>query len=333
MADVFKRFATDDIITGDVQTISSTVWSGNLNPLTTFYTASATSSWEYYVPLYDKNPQSDSTAAIQFSVAFGNIRGSGSKGDNTVVDNTGHTPSWAVYSQFRNLLLPPTDNVFTINNASAESIYFLTVNRARFKQKLDPGNWQLNISGSTRKIHLIDSSGAGDDPNVNAAGRMFLIKSGSGGVTASNTVYGLFYPDLGIMAISASALADSGPASSIGGAATTLTLQTACTNSANFAKAIQLGGYFAARTEERVTSNHYFVRVTNQQFNYSNNPTFVTGSYGSFRWSAMLRNPQVYITTIGLYDDNNRLLAVAKLSRPLLKTFNREALVKVKIDY
>ena len=47
----------------------------------------------------------------------------------------------------------------------------------------------------------------------------------------------------------------------------------------------------------------------------------------------MTRNPQVYITTIGLYNDNNELLAVAKLSRPLLKTFNREALVKVKIDY
>ena len=146
MADIFKRFASEYIITGDVQTVSSTVWSGNLNPLTTFYTASSTASWEYYVPVYDKNPASDSTAAIQFSVAFGNLKGSGSKGDTTVVDNTGHTPSWAVYSQFRNLLLPPTDNVFTINSASAESIYFVTVNRSRFKQKLDPGNWQLNLS-------------------------------------------------------------------------------------------------------------------------------------------------------------------------------------------
>lgn len=326
MADIFKRFASEDIITGDVQTVSSTVWSGNLNPLTTFYTASNSASWEYFVPVYDKNPASDSTAAVQFSVAFGNLRGSGSKGDTTVVDNTGHTPSWAVYSQYRNLLLPPTDNVFTINSASAESIYFVTVNRARFKQKLDPGNWQLNISGSTTKLHLIDASGAGDDPAVNQAGRMFLIKSGSGGVTASNTVYGLAYPDLGILAISASAL-------TAAGITTTLTVNTAATNSVNFVRSIQLANYFAARTEERVTSNHYFVRVTNSQFNYSNNPTFVTGSYGTFRWSAMLRNPQVYITTIGLYDDNNRLLAVAKLSRPLLKTFNREALIKVKIDY
>ena len=326
MADIFKRFTSEDMITGDVQTVSSTVWSGDLNPLTTFYTSSNSASWEYYVPVYDKNPATDSTAAIQFSVAFGNLRGSGSKGTNTIVDNTGNTPSKAVYSQYRNLLLPPTDNIFTINSASAESIYFLTVNRSRFKQKLDPGNWQLNISGSTTKIQLIDGSGAGDDPAVNQSGRVFQIFSGSGGVKYNNTVYGLFYPDLGIMAISSSAL-------TAAGGTTDLTVNTAAKNAYTFVKAIMSGSYFAARTEERVTSNHYFVRVTNQQFNFSNNPTFTTGSYGAFRWSAMLRNPQVYITTIGLYDDNNRLLAVAKLSRPLLKTFNREALIKVKIDY
>lgn len=326
MADIFKRFAAEDVITGDVQTVSSTVWSGNLNPLTSFYTASNSASWEYYVPVYDKNPASDSTAAVQFSVAFGNKYGSGSKGDTTVVDNTGHTPSWAVYSQFRNLLLPPTDPAFSINGTDAESIYVLTVNRARFKQKLDPGNWQLNLGPAASKRHFIDGSGAGDDPTVNESGRMFKIYSGSGGVTASSTVYGLSYPDLGILVFSASAL-------TLAGGTTTLTTNYAATNSINFVKYIQTASYFAARTEERVTSNHYFVRVTNQQFNYSNNPTFTTGSYGAFRWSAMLRNPQVYITTIGLYDDNNRLLAVAKLSRPLLKTFNREALIKVKIDY
>ena len=91
--------------------------------------------------------------------------------------------------------------------------------------------------------------------------------------------------------------------------------------------------YFSARSEEKVTSTHYFVRITNQNFNFSNNPTFVTGSTGTFLHPSMLRNPSVYITTIGMYDDNNRLLAVAKLSKPLLKTFNREALIKVKLDY
>lgn len=325
MADIYKRFATEDIIPGDVQTVSSTVWSGNVNPLTTFFSSSNSSSWEYYIPVYDKNPATDDTAAIQFSVAFGNLYGSGSVGSTTVVDSTYSTPSKVVYSQFKNLLLPPTDNVFTINSASANSIYVVSVNRSRFKQKLDPGNWELRLSGSSGLMKFIDGSGAGQDPSINEAGRVFGIYSGSGGVTASSTQYGLFYPDLAIMVFSASAL-------TLAGGTTTLTA-TAAQNAFQFYKAMKSSSYFAARTEERVTSNHYFVRVTNQQFNFSNNPTFITGSYGQFRWSSMLRNPQVYITTIGLYDDFNRLLAVAKLSRPLLKTFNREALIKVKIDY
>lgn len=325
MADIYKRFAPEDVIAGDVQTVSSTVWSNNVNPLTTFFTSSNSSSFEYYVPVYDADPATTSTAAIQFSVAYGDINGSGSVGDTTVVDSSYNTPSKAVYSQFRNLLLPPTDNAFSINSQTANHIYVITVNRARYKQKIDPGNWQLNIGALATRRHFIDGSGAGEDPSVNAAGRVFNIYSGSGGVKVGTTAYGLFYPDLGIMVFSSSAATLAG--------VTTLVDNTAAKNAAKFFQGIKSGSYFSARTEEKITSNHYFVRVTNQQFNYSNNPTFVSGSNGMFKWSAMLRNPQVYITTVGLYDDNNRLLAVAKLSRPLLKTFNREALVKVKIDY
>ena len=47
----------------------------------------------------------------------------------------------------------------------------------------------------------------------------------------------------------------------------------------------------------------------------------------------MINSPQSYVTTVGLYNDNNDLLAVAKLSRPLLKDFNKEALIRIKLDY
>ena len=93
------------------------------------------------------------------------------------------------------------------------------------------------------------------------------------------------------------------------------------------------GSGFQARNEEDVTSTHYFVRVRNQEFNYSNNPTFTSGSNGTFRFSTMKDDPRVYITTVGLYDDSNQLLAVAKLSKPQLKSFAKELLVKVKLDY
>ena len=76
-----------------------------------------------------------------------------------------------------------------------------------------------------------------------------------------------------------------------------------------------------------------FVRVGNQDFNYTTNPTFVSGSTGAVLWPTMIYNPQTYITTVGLYNDSNTLLAVAKMSIPMVKDFTKEALIKVKLDW
>ena len=90
---------------------------------------------------------------------------------------------------------------------------------------------------------------------------------------------------------------------------------------------------FSARSSEKVKSTHYFVRIKNTEYNFSNNPTFVTGSRGQFKQKSFLFDPKVYVTSIGMYNNRRELLAVAKLSKPLLKSFTREALVKVKLDF
>ena len=81
-----------------------------------------------------------------------------------------------------------------------------------------------------------------------------------------------------------------------------------------------------------ISSNFVFVRVRNSEFNYSTNPSNITSS-GELRHDVMINSPQAYITTVGLYNDNNDLVAVAKLSRPLVKDFTKEALVRVKLDF
>jgi hypothetical protein len=86
-------------------------------------------------------------------------------------------------------------------------------------------------------------------------------------------------------------------------------------------------------SQETVTSDFVFVRARNGEFNYSENPSFISGSTGEVIYNSFINNPQTYPTTIGLYNDNNELLAVAKLSRPLLKDFTKEALVRVKLDF
>ncbi len=91
------------------------------------------------------------------------------------------------------------------------------------------------------------------------------------------------------------------------------------------------GNYLNA--QESITSDFIFIRPRSSEFNYSENPSFISGSTGEVLYSSFINNPQTYITTIGLYNDTNQLLAVAKLSRPLPKDFTKEALIQVKLDY
>ena len=351
MAEIFKFFTPDDIVAGDIQTISQPIWSENMNPYSQsyasgigFFTSSTqlSQSGDYFMNIYHRNPQTDPNAAVQFAVTYGHRKGSGSYGDpNTTGQNQNDTPSRAIYSQYRNMLLPPTDTAFTFASDTPDDIIVLNVARARFRQKVDPGNWEIRLgSGSVSSTWntafrtFIDASGQGETPTINEAGRVFGIYSGSGGVTASSTQYGLFYPDQGVLIFNATRLkTELGMAFDSRSADTLDTIPFQPRNHVTMSARISGSSYFQARSEEKVTSTHYFVRITNKQFNFSNNPTFVTGSSGQFLHTSMVRNPSVYVTTIGMYDTINRLVAVAKLSRPLLKSFNREALIKVKLDY
>lgn len=93
------------------------------------------------------------------------------------------------------------------------------------------------------------------------------------------------------------------------------------------------------RKSEYVPSRQYYVRVKNRDFNYSNNPTYVHDgsdgihSKGTIRNEEFFTDPKTYITTIGLYNDSNELVAVAKLSRPTQKTFDNEFLCKIRLDF
>ena len=91
-------------------------------------------------------------------------------------------------------------------------------------------------------------------------------------------------------------------------------------------------GTVSCQSEEVITSNYIFVRARNAEFNYSQNPTFI-GTDGGVRFTDFITAPQTFITTVGLYNDNGDLLAVAKLSKPLKKDFTKEALIRIKLDF
>lgn len=352
---VYKRFTSTDVITNRTQVVTSGIWSGDAGSLVAVYTSSAqiaSLSGKYYIDCYDKNVTSAS-AEVQFSITYGDIRGYGAPSLTNFDDSLMSTR--AVYTQFRNVLLAPGDSLFSVYSGSTSaghnlsSFYAININRSRYKERLDPGNMQLKLQGASGTVVLIDDSG-GTDENVTTAGRVYNLVSGSLNIgsaltasinsyTASNGQgFGLFYPDMGVILLNPEALASSvttalAPARSGSLALNQYFVRTVPSGAVALLNAINNGADFQARRTENVSTSHYFVRANNREYNFSNNPTFVTGSAGQFNVAMFERDPKVYITSVGLYNDASELLAVAKLSTPVEKSFDKEISIKVKLDF
>lgn len=92
----------------------------------------------------------------------------------------------------------------------------------------------------------------------------------------------------------------------------------------------------AFQNQTNINSSVYFCKFQADRFNYSSNPTY-TDNDGRIvvidPGQEDIQRSFAFITSIGLYDDQNNLLAVAKTSRPILKNYQREYTVKVRLDY
>lgn len=339
--------ASDFVVSAD--SITSTLWSGGTPTLNNFFTSSATSSFNFYLNVFQTSSVR-ADAEVQFSIAYGEVEGSGSGPFNNLV--TGSSPSKVTYGQYRTLVNGDENTNFSFGTGNTDSrdIYVLNVNRARYKEKLFPGTFNLTLSGSdgtdVARIQLTDNSKDVTTLTFTDAGRVFDIVSGTNGSAVSTAVtggveagytpsgsYGKYLPDVGVVMLNPRALALS---QSLGGIGLTinddLTDTALIANNSNLYESIKLAQTFSLNSEETITSDYVFVRVRNTDFNYSTNPSMISGS-GEFVYSSLINNPQTFITTVGLYNDANELLSVAKLSKPLVKDFTKEALVRVKLDF
>ena len=342
----FKRLDPEDISIS-AESVVTPVWSTNALTLTNsqFFTSSAqvaAGTGDFYYKVYNKDINTDSTALSQFAVAFGDKTGRGAAPYTSGV--SGKSSTSTVYGQYRSLIYGDEDTAFTFQGQTSDYIYVITLDRARYKEKLLPGtfNLTLGLAGQTTKIYLTDNSNTTSTVSYVDAGRIYDIISGSNGVpyaagktglNAQGGSYGKFLPDVGIIILNGMAL--TAPVGTDGGILLPLSVVTTKPNFSNpfhFFTSMKVGGSFKLQCEETVSSNYIFVRVRNSEFNYSTNPSNITGS-GELRHDVMVNSPQAYITTVGLYNDNNDLLGVAKLSRPLLKDFTKEALIRIKLDY
>jgi len=337
----FKRLDTEDI-TISAESIIAPAWTNQVTTLTSFITASSQATVNrYYYDVY-QTASNATGAAVQFSLAYGNRLGSGSQNITTGVD--GKSPSSIVYGQYRTLVNGDENTDFIFGNTTPNSVFVISVNRSRFKEKLLPGTFTLRLTSGSNTLTLTDNSQTLSTVSYTDSGRVFDIVSGSSGTvytglningyTPNSGSYGKFLPDVGVIVLNGEAL--KAPSGS-GGLSMTIneasaTASTSSPNLSPFYNIVKAGGSFTLQSEETITSNYVFVRVRNSEYNYSTNPSIITGS-GELRYDVLINSPQAYLTTVGLYNDNNELLGVAKLSRPLLKDFTKEALIRIKLDY
>lgn len=342
----FKRFEPGDIIISSDST-TGTVWSNNATTLTTFFTSStqvAGNTSKYYYNIYQTGSDL-SGAAVQFDIAYADIAGSGSVLYNTLV--SGSSPSKTIYGQYRTLVLADENASFVFGGITGSNFYAISVNRARFKESLLPGTMTLKISGSSGLIlSLTDDSVAVTTVTNKDSNRVYQLVSGSagtvytgvnangyaGGANGSSGSYGWFLPDIGTILLNPIALSGSAAA---GGIAlhTSRSSNTNDSNQARLFTAISGAASFLLNSKETLSSMYAFVRARNADFNYSENPSFISGSTGAVLYDAFINSPQTYITAVGFYNDSNELLAVSKLSRPLPKNFTSELNLRCKLDF
>jgi len=330
----FKRLDPEDFLVS-VDSITATAWSTNSPTLSTFFTSSVSSTNDSYYKNVYQTASTLSNAAVQFAIAYGNQYGSGSANFNDLVP--GVSPTRTVYGQYRNLVYGSETAQFIFGTVTASDFWAISVDRARYKEHLLKGTFNIQIKNGSSTLKLTDNSGMVSTDTYLDCGRVYQIISGSNGVantsvnangySLSSGSYGLFLPDIATIILNPLALSQS------------IALEPSRSsdsdglNIGRLFTAISGAASFQVNSEESVTSDYVFVRARNSEFNYSENPSFISGSTGDVIYSTFINSPQTYVTTVGFYNDTNELLAVAKLSKPLTKDFTKEALVRVKLDF
>ena len=336
----------EDVVTTEV-TVTDGFGDGGVGILngTSLTTASLSAAQDKYYYNLQFNSKD------HLSVAYGHIQGSGSMNQSTTQE--GETK--AVYGQFFNLLetdrnaLKRNDG-FLIAETTASDAYFIVAERLQMKDRLNPGTFTLSLSGSTtagvaQTLHLTDNSKIA---NASAApfGERYDIISGSAGNQVGSQKYGFFYPDAGIFVLGATQVSASLPGTAAyktagagvpavtqgSGLCPDLRVVDAVDNAHKLVTALSKGSV-TLRSEEKQFIYDYFCRAKANEFNYSQNLTFWSGSQYVIRHSDMINNPQVYITEVGLYDESGDLMAIGRLSSALEKNFSSEAIIKVRLTY
>ena len=341
MATTFKNFLSNDLantrtLLHEAIPVTGTICSGT-------YTDLNIKAYGHgmFQSVYDY-PHLSSSANHIFDVTFGYHSTSGLQ----LAANSQNSKKQNIYNQMAQVLVgyDTTGSIkrFT-NSAGTEITDALFVNFARLltKDEIKKGSFSLTaMTGGTQAapdlaMVITDTSGAAGYRVDSPAGEYGYLYEASG------KGMGNLYYQAGIAILSGGTVFNFGSAADpnvFGAVATTgdaTSFVTLATGSA--IKEIADGfrnklSNLSFNNTTELNSTIYFCRVNHNDFNYSSNPTYLSGS--KLRVKTMAADaPVSYLTTVGLYSADNELLAVAKLSEPLRKSSDTELTLRVRLDY
>ena len=255
-----------------------------------------------------------------------------------------------MYNQMSQVLLGYTGSANTVRKfesdivldgaGSMNEVFFVNFSRLLTKDQIKKGSVSITVMTGTYGDVAAGTITYTDSTVSETAGTLSTV-GGDYGVLSSSAegVGGIVFYQAGIAILTASAFS-----SSVGGAPTEfyndgtsyptvedLMVSASISGSCDAFRQRVQNIQFNNTTE--INSKVYFCRAPHNKFNYSSNPTYLSG--GSIRVKNNTRSnpPLAYVTTIGLYNSSNELLAVAKLSEPLRKDPTNELTLRVRLDY
>ena len=228
-----------------------------------------------------------------------------------------------------------------------EDVFVIPFSRLLVKDEIKKGTFSMKLAVSSSYadaydeiINITDASGS-DGYFVNSPvgeyGVLFAANSTGTPLSTDNSAVGLLYYQAGIAVITKDVFSgslDSGKEDvemNSGGLFINDLLTGSTIQTLSNAFRYRLDNVQFNNTTE-LNSTIYFCRANHQEFNYSTNPTYTDASKIRVKTNST-DEPVSYITTIGLYNDRNELMATAKLSEPLKKTPSTEFTIRCRLDY
>ena len=260
-------------------------------------------------------------------------------------------------------VMNPTDNwdVETALN-KVSGIVFLDFSRTLIKDEIKMGTFKIEIGTGSFSYPFVEANGTTaiktltdfhssptngttykDNSPMGTYSFLQLGTSTAASATPAGAQYGVVYHQAGLVALwglegtwglelTSGSVSTTKDSSGTGEAQTAIQafVSSSITDIACGARAHINNIEFSNTT--KLNSRVYFCRANHNEFNHSSNRTYTSGSQIVVKNNAN-DAPRTYVTSVGLYDDQNQMVAVGKLSEPLTKTPDNELTLRVRLDF